>query len=350
MADSSAERHKNLDASALANLPQNQYQRLASAGLPIVLPWNHAAIRLGTGYHSSRQLTHNPWATESPFLMAELAMTAKTFHSERGTTSTFVSKKTFTEEQSNDHTVCGFGVGIAPAVPVVEVSVKGTFDQQVQSNSDSEKRSIHTTCRYGRIDLERTPRLTTSAAALIGQSGLESFQECFGDYYVAGYILGADTGMLLSASSFSRKEINEVSVETEARVLWFKTHATWSTEFTSFDAGKNVKVLGYDTLDDRTWPNHPELLARDTFTYGSPQHVESMELAQKDLETLTNYSENLPGRVDKILQSSGLDDGDYLTFEQCENLCKLGVVVELLLLPMARIREVIEWQSIDNTI
>lgn len=76
-------------------------------------------------------------------------MMAKIFHSENGTTCSFVSKKTTTEDQKNDHSVFGIGVGIAPAIPVVEVNIKGKFDQQVEKNSDvSNHETEAATARY----------------------------------------------------------------------------------------------------------------------------------------------------------------------------------------------------------
>lgn len=121
---------------SLDELDENEFQRLARAGHPLILPWHREPVRLGTGYHSSRQLTKNPWATETPFVLAELMLQAKVFRPEQGSTSSFTSKKTSRSVETNDHLTLGFGVGVSPPIPVVTVSVKGTFDQHVQENSD----------------------------------------------------------------------------------------------------------------------------------------------------------------------------------------------------------------------
>jgi hypothetical protein len=120
----------------LAELDENEFQRSARAGFPLLLPWHRDPVRLGTGYHSSLQLTENPWASETPFILAELMLQAKVFRPEQGTTSSFTLKKTSRSAESNDHLTLGFGVNLSPPIPVVIVSVKGTFDQQVQENSD----------------------------------------------------------------------------------------------------------------------------------------------------------------------------------------------------------------------
>lgn len=126
----------DFDSLNLPELPENEWQRLARAGLPLTLPWHREAVTLGKGYHSSLQLTPKPWATETPFVLAHLLLQAKIFRPDQGTTSSFVSKETSRKEEFNDHTELGFGVGIKPAIPVIEVSVKGTCDKQLQMNKD----------------------------------------------------------------------------------------------------------------------------------------------------------------------------------------------------------------------
>jgi hypothetical protein len=120
----------------LPELQENEWQRLARAGMPLILPWHHKAISLGTGYHSRSQLGPKPWATETPFNLADLLMQAKIFRPEQGTTSSFTSRETSRKEESNDHTELGFGVGIKPAIPVIEVNVKGSYDKQLYENKD----------------------------------------------------------------------------------------------------------------------------------------------------------------------------------------------------------------------
>ncbi len=146
---------------SLGELEENEFQRLACQGMPLLLPWHREPVRLGTGYHSNRQLTKNPWANETPFVLAELMLQAKIFRPEQGTTSSFTSKKTSRSAETNDHLTLGLGVGVSPPIPVVTVSVKGQFDQQLQENSDvnAEQSLVHDNadsgCRAIRHRLDR---------------------------------------------------------------------------------------------------------------------------------------------------------------------------------------------------
>ncbi|KAF2741958.1 hypothetical protein M011DRAFT_453964 [Sporormia fimetaria CBS 119925] len=337
----------------LEGLDENEFQRLARNRMPLILPWHRQPIRIGTGYHSSRQLTADPWATETPFNLAELMLQAKIFRPEQGTTSSFSSKTTSRKAETNDHLTLGFGVGIAPPIPVVAVSVFGQFDQAVISNSDSDKTSTRSTCRLGCVDLEVGPRLTTEAICEIKyRGGYEGFKQRYGDYYVAGYRIGADTGLLLSSSGSSREQVDKYSIKAEVEVLFVTVSKTWNKEFETFRAGRAMKLLGYDTLEDRTWQNScaagDSIPETRNWLAGRPMLEEGTLKA--DAEAVISRSHSLIERVGEVLRRHGVEDGSYLTFKQCEALVADGVVVELLLMPMDHLRDVVRWRLDDNII
>lgn len=120
----------------LEELNENEFQRCARSGMPLLLPWHRKPVRLGTGYHSRLQTTDEPWAQETPFVLADLLLQAKVYRTEQGTTSSFTSRKTSRTAETNDHLALGFGVGISPPIPICSASVKGNFDRQLQENSD----------------------------------------------------------------------------------------------------------------------------------------------------------------------------------------------------------------------
>ena len=72
---------------------------------------------------------------------------------------------------------------------------------QLLSWKQSDKTSIRASVRAGTIELEREPRLTKEAIIEIKYGdGYQGFCERYGDYYLAGYRLGGDTGLMLSSS------------------------------------------------------------------------------------------------------------------------------------------------------
>lgn len=121
-------------------------------------------------------------------------------HFEYGTTSSFKKVKTSKESETGDHLSLGFGIGVGLPF-LASASVKGTYDNHIQENKDSDKISLTSTCRAGTIEFQRQPRLTPEAIIEIKYGdGYEGFCRRYGDYYLAGYRLGGDTGILLSAS------------------------------------------------------------------------------------------------------------------------------------------------------
>jgi hypothetical protein len=70
----------------------------------------------------------------------------------------------------------------------------------------SDKTALNSSCRAGTIKFQRQPRLTKEAIIEIKYGGgYEDLCERYGDYYLAGYRLGGDTGNLMSASGNLRE-------------------------------------------------------------------------------------------------------------------------------------------------
>ena len=207
----------------------------------------------------------------------------------------------------------------------------------------SEKTSIRASCRAGCIDLEAEPWLINDAIfELRHGEGFEGFCRRYGDYHVAGYRLGADTGMLLSSSASSHKEVDKYSITAKAKVLGLGPSKTWENNFQQFRQGRSIKLLGYDTLEGLNWENADSGGDADrelnNWLQGKKPIIDPGTL-KADAEAIIQRSESLLERVNGVLEKHNVKNGGYLTFNQCEALCKAGVVVELLLLPMARLRD-----------
>jgi len=122
----------------------NEIARLAAQNLPIVLPWGRKNVRLGACYQSSLQSSQNqsPWLEDTPFILSDLYMMPKILHRERGTNATYKSVVTSRECETGDHLSLGFGVGVGLPF-LASVSVKGTYDKDVQENKDVRSHVIH---------------------------------------------------------------------------------------------------------------------------------------------------------------------------------------------------------------
>ena len=119
----------------LNEIEDNEIERLATQHLPIVLPWSRKNARLGTCYQSHLQSSGDPWVKDTPFVLTDLYMIPKTLDREHGTQATYKSISTTRECESGDHLSLGFGVGVGLPF-LASVSVKGTYDKDVQENQD----------------------------------------------------------------------------------------------------------------------------------------------------------------------------------------------------------------------
>jgi len=167
--------------------------------------------------------------------------------------------------------------------------------------------------------------------------GYKTFTEEYGDYFVWGYRLGGDTGLMVSNSSFSTKRVESYGIKATVEVLFVEVSHTWTKDFHSFDAGKSMKVLGYDTFSNRNW----------SVTTAEDGSINAL-LGQT--EDIILNSQSILERVLKLLEEQKMTDGDLLSNEQCDYLTSNGVVVELVLLPMSAIRDVARWTTEHDVI
>ncbi|KAI1321092.1 hypothetical protein F5Y16DRAFT_389270 [Xylariaceae sp. FL0255] len=364
-------------------IAENEISQQAKQGLPLILPWGRQPIRLGTTFHSRLQGTENPWSDETPFVLSDMHMIPKELHAEYGTTSTFKKVKTTRESETGDHLSLGFGIGVGLPF-LASVNVKGTFDQHIQENKDSDKISLNATCRAGTIEFQRQPRLTKEAIIEIKYGGgYEGLCERYGDYYVSGYRLGGDTGILMSASGHSREQIDKYGVTATVEVLFVEVSKHWEKDFRTFSSGRQVRLLGYDTLDAKTWNRFraagddvkemmewaaktPISEATDNTKTDIKSNLRNAMEGEKQIEMLRGEtgkdsldadinaimtrSESLLERIYEVLDKYGYRNGESLTFVQCEELLAEGIVIELMLEPMRRLRDVVQWWGEKNII
>ncbi|MCJ1249393.1 hypothetical protein MMC30_006616 [Trapelia coarctata] len=312
-------------------------ERCTSSKLPLILPWHpKQTIPLGTLFYSQRPA--DPWARNNPFDTYSLVSTPIIINRDDGTDSSFRSESTSRTSDTHDHLSLGFGVG-AGLPFLAEVSVKGTYDKDVTENKDANKSSIRSSVRAGSVTFARQPRLSTEAIITVKyDGGLPAFHARYGDYYLAGYKLGGDTGLMISGSNSSKKELERFGITVKVEVLFVEASTTHTKDFVTTQAGGSLKLVGYDTLDHRTWKSSEE-------GHGNV----ASKLRYQAAEVIT-AAQALDMRVAEKLDELGIQDGDHLNAEDCNKLTESGLVVELVLLPVGTLREVIEWVIEDDII
>ena len=177
--------------------------------------------------------------------------------------------------------------------------------------------------------LNQTPPLSAEALDLLRKrDGPVHFQNRYGDFYVCGYELGADAGATLFASTQSSSIKETLSLTVAVKVLFFEESVTHTTTSSSYTSNASMTFCGYSTLQKATQSTKTESLI--------PSEQARMQRAA------SAYLKRV-GSVDheakETLAKLGLKDGQTLPLSSCTDICQSGLVVQLLLAPLARLND-----------
>ena len=194
-------------------------------------------------------------------------------------------------------------------------------------------------CRLGRVLLHPTPSLSSSAiGTLQGPGGQKEFRKIYGDYYVCGYELGADAGATLSAINKSSRSDETLILTVAVKVLFFEESVSTSTTTSMANASSSLKFNGYSTL-------HGDQKSITSETISSSSQVDLQQEASIYLKKVAS----LDHVARTTLQNLGLQDQQALPLSDCSKLCQSGLVVQLLLAPLARLNEFVNLIGCSGT-
>jgi hypothetical protein len=185
--------------------------------------------------------------------------------------------------------------------------------------------------------LSSIPKLTDQAIIAVKyDGGLSAFEERYGDYYVAGYRLGGDTGVLVGTSKLDT--LNEESLSITVKVETFFGSAEDTTSEYSREAFSSVRMdlIGYDTL------THQSIIKSSAGEQGPTSEIVG------EARSLLQMGHDLSSRIEREIKKYGLENGVPVNAGVCDQLTKGCLVVELILLPVRTWREIVAWSN--NTV
>lgn len=108
---------------------------------PLILPWHpQKTIAPGTLFHSRLcESEEGPWSQQSPFKSDSLAETPFEFVADDGGVGSFRSATSSVSGSSSEHLSVSMGVTVG--APFLSASVTGSYDREVQKNTDVSSRS-----------------------------------------------------------------------------------------------------------------------------------------------------------------------------------------------------------------
>ncbi|KAL7912370.1 hypothetical protein GGI35DRAFT_313071 [Trichoderma velutinum] len=298
---------------------------------PIRLPWQARVLPLGMFFRSAATANgENPFSMQSAFDTDSLISASIEFTAYDGSCS-FRSSEVMSSSASTDHLSVGAGVGVD--MPCLEGSVSVHYDKDVMENRDSNKASVTTSYRAGTVAFVRPPDLSSDAFDVLYGQGIDAFSTIYGDFYVGGYRIGGDTSVLFStdASSRSESERKRVNIDVES---WFGDyHEQTSTSSSSTEHSIVVHLSAYSTIE--------QALISQAVQMGTPEFKNATEKGR----AIYQRARGLNDSIANILKEIDVRGGRLVTREQCAELCRRAVVVELLLVPVECLRQMRYWTN-----
>ncbi|KAL9613295.1 MAG: hypothetical protein Q9167_002162 [Letrouitia subvulpina] len=297
--------------------------RLFAGRYTLALPWQCHGVSMYEGFDSRYLNEDKPWTHLAAFDMEAIAED-KIFYLPT-TEGKFGSKQRYSKSQDakSDH----LSEMHAHYHDFLKSNVTSVFDKFVKSNTREHMISQHFAHRSGTLFTKKTPPFTEFArCTLEHQNGDDLFRAAFGDYFVAGLILGGITGTFMTAAS---PEPEVTSGETEAGLLYTYTCKRWTGEALDICAanGMHYQFMGYDSLNAK----------HDGTAVTGRLHIRAMT-AMKD--TFVANGIHLPARVIGKLQEQGIsEESEHLKHKHCQRIAKSGLVVELLMMPYTLLNE-----------
>ncbi|KAI4213766.1 MAG: hypothetical protein LQ351_003732 [Letrouitia transgressa] len=307
----------------MTNPKESPLIRLFAGRNTLAIAWHKHGVSLYEGFDSRFVDEDKPWTHLAAFDMSSLAE-EEIFYMPTSE-GRFGSKRSFNNSQAprSEH----MSQMLAHYHAFLEHNVTSNFDKFVKTNPRQHMISQHFAYRPGTLFMRRTPPFTEFArCTLQHQNGDELFRAAFGDYFVAGLILGGVTGTFMTAAS-PEPEVTSEQIESG---LTFTYHCRrWSNEALDTCAahGMHYQFTGYDSINDK----------HDGSAVTGRLNIRGMT-AMKD--TFVANGIHLAARVYGKLQEQGISEGTpYLRHKHCQRIAKSGIVVELLMMPYTLLNE-----------
>ncbi|KAJ7306884.1 hypothetical protein DFH08DRAFT_1053777 [Mycena albidolilacea] len=311
------------------NLPSLPYQ--AYENVPIHVVWTRTPVQLATGFDTTlaTRIDMNP-LRNTPFVSKQSEEGAAPYQF-----STYEANTSFRSTASSRAATSYEHLDLKGTVSVggsfLGASGQAAFCRDVFKNRDANKTSVHSTQRVGIIKLAEQPEFTTHARRLLyDPHNRDSFRAAYGDYFVAGLCLGADNATFLSSSSGKNVQSEMKDIKVQAKFFGFtKTVYDKRTEEHSENRSFDITYSGLDTL--RAYQETTR--ATDERAYEGVKARAAQSVAD---------GQGLMERVRGVMDEMHLVDRAKLTSNQLTEVCRSGLVVELLLMPYGGLKEYAE--------
>ncbi|KAF5700489.1 hypothetical protein FMUND_14315 [Fusarium mundagurra] len=296
-----------------------------STQLPIVIPWAKATVKLGTPFFappdkSGKGTFGDP--EKSAFDHQELSSTPLIFS--RGSGGGYIETTASSSSSSQERVHADISAQIGGSF--LGGSGRGQYDSNASKTAgaiQSSKRVFH---QCGRISLSIFPRLSEEALHILytAKEPSQNFSAIFGDYFVAGYLLGAGNVSMITGAGGSETRSKELNIDVEVHLAFISRQEKIHEESLQSTQAAAGTISVYDSLTD-----------------------EHLQQPVSDIDQALAVWEENKARAETLQQRTAIElskmrlivDGSIIPQTRCDELCGSGLVHELLLFPWTGLRD-----------
>ncbi|KAK3933941.1 hypothetical protein QBC46DRAFT_274799 [Diplogelasinospora grovesii] len=307
----------------------------ATCQTPITLPWGREFISLGTSLSVSRED-----GVKSKFLDKSLSAFSQT---------SLQRSRLVLESASGGDTSTAESTGVASSREHLDCSITGqiggsfigakgraNYETSAANDASDVKFSFRTTYRGGMVRFLQEPAFSDEAVDLLrssndGRAAQQAFRDKYGEYYVAAYILGGSNATLMGGMAASAASSRDLTGSFTVTAFWVSKTKTFEEHERNATATAAATMAGYDSLQGCDEKQE----AKDPTSYSN-----LMQFAGDN----KGRGWRLAGRVEAKTAEMGLGAGgrSCISWGKCDEICREGLVVELLLLPYSGLRQYVE--------
>ncbi|KAF5009285.1 hypothetical protein FDECE_4497 [Fusarium decemcellulare] len=244
---------------------------------------------------NSWTLTRDSWlagrssaktAGDSPFWGPSAFQPAGGFESLKFTSiSKTIWKQAITTEAKRDSTHFSGSLGIGIGRSFLGASVTGQFDKFVDQCQDLRSQACKDSASTKYMDSIVRPktqrRFSEAAKRLLQEHGPEMFETVFGTHFVSGFVLGCESGYLISLQEDREEERNSFTLIGEIHALfWSVSASTKVAENFHSSFQHKLRITSYDTLNEGLESGQEEM-SWDQFVQRSMRIRERLKSVEK---------------------------------------------------------------------
>ena len=180
--------------------------------------------------------------------------------------------------------------------------------------------------------VDHFPSYSAPARQLLGSAdGQSKFRKLYGDYFIQGFALGADAGVCLAAHSHSKDSQEQLKVKITVKILFSSASEEHVETSENHEASADLNVCGYSTMGG----DSEKLATTSTSSYDQER---IRNIASKYMKTVAS----LEADVKRAMQDLKLKEGGQGQQSSAFDICRSGLVVQVLLFPYALTQEYLD--------